>query len=385
MPAMADARRLPLPSPPDVPKKRDTPLPQGLLLESNRTYLTTSLRGQTMEDQAFRRLVIQNLGIQAPIILASLAGLIVAIQFRRKALAASRWAVGAFVLSLATSGHIIYAYMTESVFQYYMVVPTLRGITYLLLLAAVYCGRKDQSVSEDSAQSILGPIREVFRARPGLKTVFITIFASVYMLSVIITTLFTFVQPSTFSSIAELRLQGDDSRIFYPNFLNTECAVIESDLVLSKVVQTLDLGSRWARKFGGGGRLNTTECAQILKSHLSVTPRRGTSVLEISMLSDDPREAAELANAVARAAQELYEKGWRDMPNNGSVHYAEIMRPAIINRDPVRPKKALMIAGSFWFGAWLALIVATCVTWLGFKFKPPATPITSPMPDPVHA
>jgi len=139
-----------------------------------------------------------------------------------------------------------------------------------------------------------------------------TVILAVFLLVVITATLVTFILPESFSSTARIKIERDQSDItgmaerpwagsYDPYFIQTEFEVIQSELILGKVVKDLDLNKEWGKKFANGEKLKDTETIQLLKSRMDLRPVRNTSLIEIRVYSDRPEEAARLANAVAKA------------------------------------------------------------------------------------
>jgi uncharacterized protein involved in exopolysaccharide biosynthesis len=87
----------------------------------------------------------------------------------------------------------------------------------------------------------------------------------------------------------------------YPYFIQTEFEVIQSPVVLSKVVETLNLNVEWGKRYGGGRQLKTDEVVNLLKRRINLRLVRNTRLIEISMTSEDPAEVAKIANAIAGA------------------------------------------------------------------------------------
>jgi len=87
-----------------------------------------------------------------------------------------------------------------------------------------------------------------------------------------------------------------------PYFIQTTFEIMQSSLVLGKVVDDLHLDTAWADK-NGGQKLSKVRAIELLKSRMSLQPIRNTKLVAISMTSDKPDEAAKLANAVAMAYQ----------------------------------------------------------------------------------
>jgi uncharacterized protein involved in exopolysaccharide biosynthesis len=124
------------------------------------------------------------------------------------------------------------------------------------------------------------------------------------------------VSPTIYQATARIRINHDqmdtpswgDPRTapgFDPWFIQTEFEVIQSEVVLGKVIQSLDLNKEWGKKHAGGDRLKTWETIALLKSKLEFRPVRNTSLIEIRVSSDKPEEAARIANAIAEAYKAL--------------------------------------------------------------------------------
>src|SRR5882762_192810 len=139
-----------------------------------------------------------------------------------------------------------------------------------------------------------------------------TVILAVFLLVVITATLVTFILPEAFSSVARIKIERDQSDItgfqerggmgaYDPYFIQTEFEVIQSELILGKVIADMNLLDEWGRKYGAGGALRTNEAITILKSRIDLRPVRNTILIEIRVFSDKPKEAADLANAVAKA------------------------------------------------------------------------------------
>jgi capsular exopolysaccharide synthesis family protein len=77
--------------------------------------------------------------------------------------------------------------------------------------------------------------------------------------------------------------------------------LIQSEVILGKVIEGLDLNKEWGKKYAGGELLKTPETASLLKSRLDLRPVRNTSLIEIRVFSEKPKEAADIANALADA------------------------------------------------------------------------------------
>ncbi|MCX8091494.1 MAG: polysaccharide biosynthesis tyrosine autokinase [Verrucomicrobiae bacterium] len=137
-----------------------------------------------------------------------------------------------------------------------------------------------------------------------------TVILLVFLLVVLTATLVTLLLPATYSSFARIRVERDVSDIpglmerqaymaFDPYFIQTEFEVIQSEQILSKVVDLLNLNAVWGRKYGGGQPLKTLDSIGLLRGRLSLKPVRNTSLIEIRVYSEDKDEAAKIAQAIA--------------------------------------------------------------------------------------
>ncbi len=93
----------------------------------------------------------------------------------------------------------------------------------------------------------------------------------------------------------------DNAASYDPYFVQTEFEVLQSELILGKVVDDLGLREKWGKKYANGERLSPQEAVGLLKGHISLRPVRNARVVEIQVYSEKPQEAADLANAIALA------------------------------------------------------------------------------------
>src|ERR1017187_6942507 len=157
-----------------------------------------------------------------------------------------------------------------------------------------------------------------------------TIILAVFFLVVITATLVPFILPESFSSTARIRVERDTADIpglgnerqylpmsYDPYFIQTEFEVIQSEVILGKVINDLNLNQEWAAEYGGGERLKTTETMEILKHNMELRPVRNTSIIEIRIFSEKPDEAAKIANAIAETYRAHRLEQNRDQTKNG--------------------------------------------------------------------
>ncbi len=141
-----------------------------------------------------------------------------------------------------------------------------------------------------------------------------TVILAVFLLVVITATLVTFILPESYSSMARIKVERDRSDImdltgqpimgsYDPYFIQTEFEVIQSEVVLGKVIEALNLNEKWGKKYNGGQKLTTTETMALFKRQIDLRPVRNTSLIEIRVFSDNPDDAAVYANEIAKTYQ----------------------------------------------------------------------------------
>ena len=140
----------------------------------------------------------------------------------------------------------------------------------------------------------------------------------VWFAIVLVGTLVTFILPEYFASTTRIKIGSDQPNIrafaqpangtnaFDPYFFQTEFETIQSEVVLIRVIDKLNLNSVWGQKYLDGGKLKTSETLVILRGRLDIRPVRNTSLLDIRAFSENPNEARDIANTVA----EMY-RTWR--------------------------------------------------------------------------
>ena len=86
-----------------------------------------------------------------------------------------------------------------------------------------------------------------------------------------------------------------------PFFIETEVAVIKSDATLNQVITQLNLTAVWGQRLNRGTAFEPAETSPLLKHRVQAQPGSADDVIQIKAFSEIPDEAADIANAVARA------------------------------------------------------------------------------------
>ena len=156
-----------------------------------------------------------------------------------------------------------------------------------------------------------------------------TVILAVFLLVVITATLVTFILPESYASTARIKIERDQSDIagitdrgmmggYDPYFVQTEFELIQSEVILGKVIDEQHLNVEWGKKYNAGnGPLKTTESIGMLKGRMDLRPVRNTSLVEIRVLSDKPEDAKNLANAIARVYKDHRLAQWKERSRSG--------------------------------------------------------------------
>jgi capsular exopolysaccharide synthesis family protein len=160
------------------------------------------------------------------------------------------------------------------------------------------------------------------------------IIITVFLITAIIATAVTFVLPESYASTARVKVENDGPDIspmsgnqvpqgFDPYFIQTTFEIMQSQMVLSNVVAAMNLNVEWGKKWFNGETLKTTETMEILKQRMSLAPVKNTKLIAITVYSDDKQEAADLANAIAKAYKDYRIESRRSLTTNGVAVLAD--------------------------------------------------------------
>ncbi|MBI5383365.1 MAG: polysaccharide biosynthesis tyrosine autokinase [Verrucomicrobia bacterium] len=156
-----------------------------------------------------------------------------------------------------------------------------------------------------------------------------TVILAVFLLVALTTTLVTFILPERYSStvriqvekeapdVAALTTQPMAGMMYDPYWIQTEFEKIGSKKVMYKVIEKLNLNREWAKKYKESGDLRTELTYMILKSDLDIRQARNTSLIEISVRSEKPGEAALIANTIADVYRDVRIKNRQEVTERG--------------------------------------------------------------------
>jgi capsular polysaccharide biosynthesis protein/tRNA A-37 threonylcarbamoyl transferase component Bud32 len=191
-------------------------------------------------------------------------------------------------------------------------------------------------------------------------TVFLLIFGGAVIITVLMVESFAsttriMLRPNTTAAAGYATAPGVTGS-YDPYLIQTEFEVIQSALVLSPVIQNLDLANEWNNRYGRGQRLTDANLLTLLKGRISLHPVRNANVIEITVFDERPEEAANIANGIVDA----FLNHLSQVEAAGAVDSG--LRLTIIDRAvpglrPVRPNKPLNIA----LGSLAGLVFGTAV------------------------
>lgn len=128
----------------------------------------------------------------------------------------------------------------------------------------------------------------------------------------------------------QTRLEG---RIYDATLAKTQSEIINSEVIMRKVIDDLNLNEVWGKKYGVGS-FKTLEALEFLKHTTSITPVPNTTLIQIQVYDNSPEDAATIANGIAKAYTSY------TATNSGEL-LAQIIDSASAEKFPIRPNKPL--------------------------------------------
>jgi capsular exopolysaccharide synthesis family protein len=156
-----------------------------------------------------------------------------------------------------------------------------------------------------------------------------TVILTVFLLVALTTTIVTFLLPKSYSSMAKILIEQDmpdvdpKDRGYLirptpdPFFLQTEFQRMQSKPVLYKVIEELDLQRQWGIKYKQPGPISRDRAYGILKGSLDVHQSHNTTLVEITVYSDNADEAALIGNKIAEVYKEVRGQNHEDLVKGG--------------------------------------------------------------------
>jgi uncharacterized protein involved in exopolysaccharide biosynthesis len=134
--------------------------------------------------------------------------------------------------------------------------------------------------------------------------------------------LWILLRPSEYQATVRIQIEPNintsgSEESYDPYFIQTEFEMIQSEAVLGKVIESLNLNVEWGKKYAGGRTLETNETVGLLKRRLNFYPVFNTKFIDIGVTDENPIEAAKIANAIAETYRELRFERNRELVSNG--------------------------------------------------------------------
>lgn len=156
--------------------------------------------------------------------------------------------------------------------------------------------------------------------------------------------------------------------------LEVEMERLKSTPFLQEVVDELKLTNVWSKRWNLE-RLNATEAVGILRLGLLV--KGGTKLIRISYASEDKKEAADVANAIARRYQ-------TEAATNVTWPAVEMIEPALPRNRPDQSVAGMALRGSFCCAFVLTTLVVSAIWGLNTiasRRRRKAPPVLSDLPS----
>ncbi len=173
-------------------------------------------------------------------------------------------------------------------------------------------------------KSMSDKMTALFRPLTSPMTGFFTAFTVVFLLVLLASVVITFILPESYASTARIKVESDappaaGQPSYDPYFIQTTFEVIQSQIVLNPVIDKLNLNLVWGKKYSNGETRKTTQSMDILKQRLQLAPVRNTKLVAITVYSDDRKEAAQIANAIAESYRDYRVQSRAELKAKGVV------------------------------------------------------------------
>ena len=235
--------------------------------------------------------------------------------------------------------------------------------------------------------SMLQTLAKFFRMGAPAGRVFRVTFLITLFLLLTIGTVVTLIMPKSFASTARILVvrQDDKAAEYNPYLIQEVMQRMRTDEVLDQVATDLDLNRIFGARYGLGQSLTPAQSRIMLASRFEFRPVRGASLIEVRAYSEQPQEAAQLANTlVADFLRQVQQSRQASAARPATVSSAfneaafKLISNAEASSRPVRPNVPANVVVSLLIGGavgWLlGVLVAGLVRW---QMQRPHRPVTS--------
>lgn len=155
----------------------------------------------------------------------------------------------------------------------------------------------------------------------------------------------TYSIPKAYASTARIKVEykeadsnqaSEEKENYDPVLAETEAEVINSELILGKVIDELNLNVAWGKKYFNNETLTTSETLAFLKHRIDIRPIINTTLIQVRVYDDKPGDAAEIANTIVNVYANY-------TSTNANEPRVQIIDCAHANDFPVRPNTTLDI------------------------------------------
>ncbi len=189
--------------------------------------------------------------------------------------------------------------------------------------------------------------------------IFLIVFVSVFTLVFGLCVVTTLLLPKSYMGVAYVQVKYKSSTNENFTLAQTESDVINSEVILRKVVRDLNLDDDWGRKYLDGEAKKTWDTAKVLKSRVLIRPVIGSSLISIRVVDTNPNDAATIANSIANVYTSYA------AINRGDLR-AIIVDSAYPNKTPFRPKHLQNCIIGFVMGILLGSLAGAVIALIVF-------------------
>ena len=255
--------------------------------------------------------------------------------------------------------------------------------------------------SDAAASSAAKRPRRV-QARQVLIAIVTGLFAG--MATLIVTAILTGLLPDSFQAETKVLLRrlapvgqnpllSSSSSAIPEASVQAQAALIQSRLILDKVIEKLNLKEEWGRRYASGDRLTPPVVTEFLKNRIQVHHAPNSAVIAIKCFSENPVEAAGIANAVVENYVEFHAQQVRRhtesvQPRNPTelvvagqpdLYQVTILQTAQPPTRPIRPNRPLNLFIGSIISVVLGLVAAVATgLWLYLRARNQRPPGSSP-------
>lgn len=214
-----------------------------------------------------------------------------------------------------------------------------------------------------------------FRVNPRFRTTLLALFAVVFMLVFTSSVLLAFLAPEQYASTARIKAERGAAEItperaryvvgsYDPSFVQTIFALLQSEPILGRVARRLSLADSWRKTSPGGARLTEADTIKLLRKRIDLRPVRNTSLIEVRVVSKNPKEASAIANALVETYRQSNSEQQAELLRSSAgaktpkLRSVEIVDPAVPGLRPVRPNKPFTLFLGLFGGIVLGSVVA---------------------------